>query len=94
MNIVGPVIEGEVVEEYDPHPVVGATILTRMHRTLDELPEGSILQTGEDDNWNALAYRATTFEWMVTGWERPVTSDKLFRFASAWTVVRIGGSLA
>jgi hypothetical protein len=92
--ITSPVIQGEIVEEYNPNPRVGDLIASRMHRTLDELPEQTILQSfngeGDEKIWDTVAYRCTTFEWTVAGNDRPVTSDQLSTFAPEWTVVRIG----
>lgn len=90
-ELPGPIIEGEVVEDYNPAPECGDVIASRMMRTLDELPEGTILQSAGEDDWDVLAYRCTTFEWTVTGISRSVTSDKLGQFAAAWTVIRPGG---
>jgi hypothetical protein len=93
--VTSPVIEGEIVEEYNPNPCIGNLVASRMHRTLDELPEGTVLQSvcsdDDEDGWNALAYRVTTFEWSVTGYDRCITSDRLLQFAPEWTIVRIGG---
>lgn len=84
------VVEGEIVEEYNPSPVCGDEIASRMLRTLEELPEGTILQSASEDAWDALAYRCTTFQWTVTGSADSMTSEKLHQFAASWVVVRWG----